>query len=116
MTIRTKRVYDGADPEDGTRVLVDRMWPRGVSKEDANLDEWMKEVAPSDALREWFDHDPERWDGFVERYHDELDKRTELVDRLESMATEGRLTLVYAATDTQHNNAIALKRYLERNG
>lgn len=77
MPVRTKRVYEDPDPDDGTRVLVDRLWPRSVSKAEAQLDEWMKAVAPSDDLREWFDHDPDRWDEFRERYRAELDNRPE---------------------------------------
>lgn len=113
MPIEIKRIYEDPDPDDGTRVLVDRLWPRGVSKEDAELDEWLRDVAPSDELREWFDHDPDRWEVFVERYHHELGERDEPVERLQSMANEGRLTLLYAATDTDRNNALALKCYLE---
>jgi uncharacterized protein YeaO (DUF488 family) len=101
--IRTKRAYEPASSEDGYRVLVDRLWPRGVSKEDARLDAWMKEVAPSDDLREWFDHDPERWEEFTERYRQELRER----------AGEETITLVFAARDTDRNNAVVLKEYLE---
>lgn len=113
MDIRTKRIYDDPSPDDGTRVLVDRLWPRGVSKEDAALDEWLKTVAPSDELREWFDHDSDRWDEFVSRYHEELEANAAEIARLRSMATEGTVTLLYAAKDTDHNNAVALARYLE---
>jgi len=112
MPVRTKRIYEDPDPEDGTRVLVDRLWPRGVSKEEAQLDGWMQEVAPSDDLREWFDHDPDRWDEFSERYRDELDDRSELVDRLLECAQSGTLTLLYAAADEEHNNAVVLADYL----
>lgn len=114
MPIRTKRVYEEPNPDDGTRVLVDRLWPRGVSKEAAALDEWLKDVAPSDELREWFDHDPDRWDEFVSRYHAELSDREEEIERLRSVAEEDTLTLLYAASDTEHNNAVALKQFLER--
>jgi uncharacterized protein YeaO (DUF488 family) len=113
MTIRTKRIYEEPRPEDGTRILVDRLWPRGVSKEEATLDEWLKEIAPSDNLREWFDHDSGRWEEFVSRYHDELADREAEIERLRSLAQEETVTLLYAATDTQHNNAVALKRHLE---
>jgi uncharacterized protein YeaO (DUF488 family) len=82
MSVRTKRIYDDLDPEDGTRVLVDRLWPRGVSKEEAHLDDWMKDIAPSDELREWFDHEPVRWNEFRKRYRSELDDRPDQVDRL----------------------------------
>lgn len=111
--IQLKRAYDDPSPDDGTRVLVDRLWPRGVSKEEAALDAWLKEIAPSDELRQWFDHDPEKWDEFCRRYHDELDAKDKLVDSLCGEADEGPLTLVYAAKDREHNNAVALKVYLE---
>jgi len=117
--IRTKRVYEEASAGDGARVLVDRLWPRGVSKEAAALDNWAKEVAPSDELRAWFDHDPERWAEFRRRYAAELDGKRETVRREaldvadEDPLADGTLTLVYAARDTEHNNAVALKRYLE---
>lgn len=109
-----KRAYDTAFPDDGTRVLVDRFWPRGVSKEDAALDDWLKEVAPSDELRKWFDHDPEKWDEFCRRYYQELDEKDEAIESLRKEAEDGTLTLVYAAKDREHNNAVALKHYLEK--
>lgn len=112
--IQCKRAYDEPSPDDGTRVLVDRLWPRGVSKEDAALDDWVKEVAPSDELRKWFDHDLEKWDEFCRRYHRELDEKEKLVARLGAEAEDGTLTLVYAAKDREHNNAVALKHYLEK--
>lgn len=116
MTVRTKRVYEEPSEGDGTRVLVDRLWPRGVSKADADLDDWLKTVAPSDELREWFDHDPEKWDEFRERYHEELTARNETEEPLTDLrriADEGTLTLVYAAKGETHNNAVALKEMLE---
>jgi len=112
MSVHTKRVYDDPDPEDGTRVLVDRLWPRGVSKEEARLDDWMKDVAPSDELREWFDHDPDRWDEFRDRYRSELADRPERVRELLEYARTGTLTLLYAAADEEHNNAVVLADYL----
>lgn len=111
--IQCKRIYDEASPDDGMRVLVDRLWPRGISKDRANLDRWMKEIAPSDALRKWFDHDPDKWKTFCRRYHAELDEKDETVHLLREAADEGTLTLVYAARDRTHNNAVALKQYLE---
>lgn len=114
MQIWLKRAYEDPGRNDGTRVLVDRVWPRAVSREDAEIDEWLKEVAPSDELRRWFGHDPERWEEFRERYHRELDGRGEAVERLLGLAREGRVTLVYGARDEAHNNAVALKDYLER--
>lgn len=113
MATRTKRIYDDPDPDDGTRVLVDRLWPRGVSKAEAQLDEWLKSVAPSDELREWYDHDNERWDQFRTRYRSELDETADPVERLLDYAASGRVTLLYAARDRDHNNAVVLKQYLE---
>lgn len=113
MDVKTKRVYEDRDEADGHRVLVDRLWPRGLSKEEAKLDDWMKDVAPSDELREWFDHDPEKWEGFVERYREELEDKNELLGELKAYAEGGTLTLVYAAKDRERNNAVALKRILE---
>lgn len=114
--IRITRVYDPPTEEDGTRVLVDRLWPRGVSREDAAIDRWMKELAPSDELRAWFGHDPEKWDAFRERYARELDEKEEAVEALRGEAAGGTLTLVYAARDTEHNNAVALREYLRAEG
>ena len=114
MDIRLKRAYDDPADNDGHRVLVDAMWPRGVSKETAQLDDWMKDVAPSDELRKWFGHDPEKWDDFRKRYHGELDDN-DAVKGLIDRAREGRVTLVYAAKDEDHNNAIALRDYLRKN-
>lgn len=112
--IRLTRAYEPAEPQDGRRVLVDRIWPRGVSKEAAQIDEWLREIAPSDELRKWFGHDPERWDEFRERYFAELDERPELVAHLRAWADGHTLTLVYGAHDERHNNAVALKQYLQR--
>jgi len=113
MTVRTKRIYDDPEPDDGTRVLVDRLWPSGVSKEDAQLDRWCKSVAPSDGLREWYGHDVERWEEFKARYESELDDANEPVEELLELASEGQLTLCYAAQDRDHNNAVVLQEYLE---
>lgn len=115
--LETERIYEPAEPSDGLRVLVDRLWPRGVSKEEAALDRWLKAVAPSDDLRAWFDHDPARWDGFQQRYARELETDPEKAEAVawlrEQLREEGTVTLLYAAKDTEHNNAVALKRYLE---
>lgn len=113
MDIRLKRVYERPAKSDGVRVLVDRIWPRGVRKEDAGLDEWLKDVAPSNELRKWFNHDPERWDGFAEKYRRELAEHVEPVKRLVELTKKGRLTLVFGASDTEHNNAVVLKNYLQ---
>lgn len=112
MPIQTKRIYDALEPEDGHRVLVDRLWPRGVSKEDAALDEWVQEIAPSASLRAWYGHDLERWDEFRKRYRDELDGRADLIERLCKLAADNQVTLLYAAADREHNNAIVLANYL----
>lgn len=112
-TIRTKRAYEDPADEDGTRILVDRIWPRGRSKEELALDDWNKEVAPSDGLREWFDHDPRKWAAFKQKYAKELETNEEAWRPLLEAAEEGTLTLVYGAKDTEHNNAEALKRFLE---
>ncbi|MEQ8816684.1 MAG: DUF488 family protein [Thalassobaculum sp.] len=111
--IRTRRVYERCRPEDGSRVLVDRIWPRGISKGNLRLQHWAKEVAPSDELRRWFGHDPERWVEFRRRYAGELDARPEPVAALREWLAYGPLTLLYAARDDRHNNAVALKEYLE---
>lgn len=113
MQIRTKRAYDEPGDQDGARVLVDRIWPRGIKKEDLEIDFWLEDVAPSTELRKWFDHDPEKWEDFKRRYFDELDAKAEAVRQLAAAASDGRLTLVYGAKDEEHNNAAALKEYLE---
>ena len=110
--IGTKRIYDAPANTDGFRVLVDRVWPRGVTKEKAAVDLWMKEIGPSTQLRKWFGHDPSRWDEFRKRYRAELVDRTELLDELRAHAATGRLTLVYSARDEEHNQAVALKEIL----
>lgn len=113
MDIRCKRAYDEPAANDGYRVLVDRIWPRGVSKDELALDAWTKELAPSTELRKWFGHDPERWDAFRARYFAELDERREAVADLLEQVGNGRLTLVYGAKDTKHNQAVALRAYLQ---
>jgi uncharacterized protein YeaO (DUF488 family) len=110
--IRLKRAYEPPSPEDGTRVLVDRLWPRGVRKSEAAIDCWLKEVAPSSELRRWFGHDPARWEEFERRYRAELSARPELLDRLRALAERGILTLVYSAHDEEHNQAVALRGML----
>ena len=107
--VRLKRAYEPVNVEDGTRVLVDRLWPRGVSKVDAALDQWMKEIAPSTELRKWFGHDPDRWEEFCRRYSAELHQNTELLSQLRSLARQGPVTLVYSAHDEVHNDAIVLR-------
>ena len=110
--VKLKRAYEPPAAEDGVRVLVDRLWPRGVSKEHAALDLWMKEIAPSTELRKWFGHDPERWEEFCRRYVEELHGNAELVSQLRSLARKGPITLVYSAHDEVHNDAIVLRDVL----
>jgi uncharacterized protein YeaO (DUF488 family) len=112
--VRLKRAYDAPAKSDGCRVLVDRLWPRGVSKDELRLDDWLKEVAPSTGLRKWFGHDPAKWGAFKDRYFRELDEQSEAVARLLARGREGTLTLVFGAKDVHHNDAVALKEYLER--
>jgi uncharacterized protein YeaO (DUF488 family) len=110
--IQVRRAYDPPRRIDGYRVLVDRVWPRGVSRDDLRLDAWLPEIAPSTRLRQWFGHDPERWEEFRERYAAELAASDEAVRELAERARRGRVTLVYAARDPEHNNAVALAAYL----
>lgn len=112
--VATKRIYEPASPEDGYRVLVDRIWPRGLTKEEARLDEWLREVAPSNHQWRWFDHDPRRWDEFRQRYRAELaePERREIVAHLHRRMDQGRLTLLDGARDIEHNQAVALAELL----
>lgn len=114
MDVRLKRAYDGAQPSDGHRVLIDRLWPRGVSRERARLDEWDKGLAPSADLRQWFGHRPERFEEFRRRYVEELRGQRPALSALRRRAREGTLTLVYAAGDTEHNDAVVLAEVLRR--
>jgi uncharacterized protein YeaO (DUF488 family) len=111
--IALKRAYEKAAPEDGVRFLVERLWPRGIKKTDLKMDAWLKDVAPSDALRRWFSHDPKKWPEFGQRYFAELDSHPEALQPIRSAARHGRVTLVYSSHDTEHNNAVALKEYLQ---
>ena len=106
--IKLKRVYEECDPGDGRRILVDRLWPRGLSKERARVDWWLKEIAPSDGLRRWFGHDPSRWQEFKASYREELQAQRPLLDELRSLAAKESITLLYAAKDLEHNNARVL--------
>jgi uncharacterized protein YeaO (DUF488 family) len=116
--IRVKRIYESLapSPDDGRRILVDRLWPRGVSRHEAMLDEWMKDISPSSELRRWFGHDPARWQEFKKRYRQELEGKQPLFEKLKNEAEQGNITLLYAARDTQHNNAVALKEFLTEAG
>jgi uncharacterized protein YeaO (DUF488 family) len=114
MMLKIKRMYDPPKESDGFRVLVDRLWPRGISKQRARLDLWMKEIAPSDALRKWFAHDPTRWAAFAARYGKELSGKTKLVRQIKELETEhGVVTLLYSARDEQHNQAVVLRQFIE---
>ncbi len=114
--IRLKRIYDPAAPEDGTRILVDRIWPRGISKASAALAFWSPKTAPSAALRKWYDHDPEKWSEFRRRYFAELDAGAEEVSRLKKKMTGKTITFLFASKEEEKNNAVALREYLEKSG
>lgn len=114
MKIRLKRAYEPPSAEDGQRVLVDRLWPRGLGKSEAAIDRWLKEVAPSSELRRWFGHNPRKWDEFRRKYEAELRGRGDLLRELRQAAREGPLTLVYSARDQEHNQAVVLRDVLKR--
>jgi len=113
FSIVVKRIYEPATASDGQRVLVDRVWPRGVTKEKAALTLWLKDIAPSDGLRKWFDHQPERWEEFQKRYRSELAGRQEPLRELAGLLEHGRVTLLYGAHEQRYNNAVALADYLQ---
>lgn len=113
MTIKLKRVYERPDAQDGERILVDRLWPRGLSKERAQIDLWLKDIAPSTELRVWFGHDPEKWKSFQERYRTELRHNSDLVKIIAEKAKSRTVTLVYAARDQKHNEAVVVKKFIE---
>src|SRR5438874_9760298 len=113
VAIAVKRAYDPVSHADGTRFLVERLWPRGISKAKLRGDAWLKEVGPSTNLRQWFSHDPEKWQDFRRRYRRELDSRPEAWQPIVTAARRGPVTLVYSSHDTEHNNAVALQQYLE---
>lgn len=112
MDVRAKRIYDEVEPTDGYRVLIDHIWPRGVSREHAHLDEWARELAPSGDLRKWFGHDPERFEEFRRRYREELREQGAELDALRRRAREGPVTILYAARDREHNNAAVVRELL----
>ena len=114
MSIQIKRAYDPPVADDGYRVLVDRLWPRGLSKASLKLDAWMKDISPTNELRKQFHHDESQWEEFQRRYFKELDSQADLVEELLQKSRRGKLTLLFAAKDEVHNNAVALKHYLER--
>jgi uncharacterized protein YeaO (DUF488 family) len=108
LEVHIKRVYDPAEPDDGYRVLIDRLWPRGVARERAKLDDWGRDLAPSSELRQWFGHDPERFDQFRTRYRKELRAHTDKIDELRRRASKGPVTILYGARDREHNDAVVL--------
>jgi uncharacterized protein YeaO (DUF488 family) len=114
MKIKIRRVYDEAKKEDGKRILVDRLWPRGLTKARAKVDLWLKEIAPSVALRKWFGHEPSKWGDFKRRYSAELERNRDQVALLKREIAAGKVTLVYGAKDQEHNAAVVLKELLER--
>ena len=113
MNIKLKRAYDLPTRDDGFRVLVDRLWPRGVKKEGLKIDLWLKEIAPSEVLRKWFSHDPDRWDEFKSHYFEELQEKDDIVGQLFAGGKKN-ITLVYSSKEERYNNAVALKEYLEK--
>ena len=113
MVIKLRRAYDEASPDDGTRFLIDRLWPRGVKKEALEIRAWIKDVAPSTELRQWFGHDPEKWDSFQQRYRAELARNSAAWQPILDEARSGSVTLVYSAKDQEHNDAVVLKAWLD---
>ncbi|MCG3154848.1 MAG: hypothetical protein DKINENOH_01444 [bacterium] len=113
MLIKVKRIYDAPAADDGFRILVDRLWPRGMKKDSAPIDLWLKEIAPSDELRKWFGHEPAKWAAFKKRYFAELRRQPELLALLRLHARAGAVTLLYGAKDEKHNNAVALLEFLQ---
>lgn len=114
MDVHVKRIYEAKTDHDGVRVLVDRLWPRGMAKQDAEIDLWLKEIAPSPELRRWFGHAPDRWAEFGRRYREELRRNGAAVESLREMARRETITLLFAARDSEHNNAVVLRDFLNR--
>jgi uncharacterized protein YeaO (DUF488 family) len=112
MNIQLKRVYEEPRDTDGKRILIDRLWPRGVTKAKAQIDIWLKDIAPSTELRTWFGHDPSKWDDFKQRYKNELKNNSEAVSKLLEHMSQGKVTFVYSAKDKEHNDAVVLAEYL----
>ena len=111
--LKIKRVYDPPSPNDGKRILIDRLWPRGLKKEDAKVDDWIKEVAPSTKLRTWYGHDPKKWSEFKRRFFSELRRRQDLVEGIVSASRKGTVTLLFGSREERFNNAVALKEFVE---
>jgi uncharacterized protein YeaO (DUF488 family) len=114
VKIKIKRAYEQPDRDDGVRILVDRLWPRGLTKEKASVELWLKDIAPSTELRKWFAHDPDKWESFRRRYKTEISHNHDLIKVLKQKAREGTITLIYGARDQKHNEALVLKQFLER--
>jgi len=114
MTLQIKRIYEPPSKEDGVRILVDRLWPRGVSKDEAHVDAWLKDIAPSADLRRWFGHDTDKWSEFRRRYKAELEHNPAAVDELKRQIGQSPVTLLYGAKDTEHNNAVVLRDFVSR--
>jgi uncharacterized protein YeaO (DUF488 family) len=112
--VKLKRAYEPPAADDGTRILIDRLWPRGITKERAAIDQWMKDISPSTELRKWFGHDPARWDELRRRYAQEVRQNADLIDQLRSFARQGAITLVYSARDEKHNDAVELRELILR--
>jgi len=112
--VKVKRVYDPASSGDGRRILVDRLWPRGIRKEDAAVDEWLKDIAPSNELRKWYSHDPAKWSEFRKRYKVELKDKTGIIEKLRQESKKRTVTLLYSSKETKLNNAVALKEFIEQ--
>ena len=112
--VKIKRVYDPVSPDDGRRILVDRLWPRGLKKKEAAIDEWLKDIAPSSELRKWFAHDPSRWKAFERKYEEELRKKPGFVAYLAEIAEREKITLLFSARDREHNNAFVLKGAIDQ--
>ena len=113
--IRTKRIYDAPSKDDGYRILVDRLWPRGLTKEEARIDLWLRQIAPSDELRKWYSHDPEKWEEFKKRYEQELADKKDLLRKIKQLEKEERaVSLLYSTKETERNNAVALLGFLKK--
>jgi len=112
--IKIKRIYDPAFPGDGKRIYIDRLWPRGMKKEEVKIDEWLKDISPSDSLRKWFGHDPSKYAEFKKRYTKELEKHSEILERIRKEGKKETITLLFSAKDVEHNNATVLKEILSK--
>ena len=113
--IKIKRIYESSSEEDGFRILIDRLWPRGLSKESAQIDTWLKDIAPSDSLRKWFSHDPKKWSEFKKRYREELKEKKDTISMIKSFEKEKKtITFLYSAKDKEYNNAVFLQEYMQK--